>query len=111
MRTAEPGLHSGIAWGRGRAVAPPQSSSEHNVRSLETGVLPALIQRHARISHLSQHWCSGCMREVLGRGWQSHSHMSGTEMGGQAPGRRAGRGVAESLPRQFWGLLSVLMDP
>lgn len=51
------------------------------------------------------------MREVLGRGWQSHSHMTGTETGGQAPGRRAGRGVGESLPGQFWGLLSVLMDP
>lgn len=40
--------------------------------------------------------------------------MSGTEMGGQAPGRRAGRGVGESgesLPGQFWGLLSVLRDP
>lgn len=37
--------------------------------------------------------------------------MTGTETGGQAPGRRAGRGVGESLPGQFWGLLSVLMDP
>lgn len=44
-----------------------RSSSEHGVHSLQTGVWPALTQRRARISHLSQHWCSGCTGEVLGQ--------------------------------------------
>lgn len=71
------GLHTGITKGGERAVAEDTQLLEPNVQSIQTGVLPALIQRHARVSYLSQPWCSGCTGEVLGQRMaepQPHEH-------------------------------------
>lgn len=71
------GLHSSTAEGRRRAGAEDTQLLGAQFHRLQTGVLPALMQRHARVSHLSQPWCSGCTGEVLGQGKaepQPHQH-------------------------------------
>lgn len=102
---------------RGCGQGQTHSSWEHSVHRLQTGVLPALvlrharrthllpalIPRHARIRHLSQGCCSGCTGEVWGqRVAQPRPHEQYRD--GRASTReRARQGDAESLLGSFEG--------
>lgn len=105
---AEPGLRCGSAGGQGRAVAEDtQLLGAQRPQSPDRSAAcphPETCQDNSSVTTLLLRM----QGEILGaRGWHSHSHMSTIEMGGQVPGRRSGKGDAESLLGSFWGLLSA----